>query len=112
MSTVLAHDAGEQAWHVHHTVEGQVTHQSVEGIVGPATPIIDATGAVNAAVHISAPRGRLSADRLPAVLTEMLRAAAAISEQLGAPDGAIGHRSVDEIIDLGGSRGGRDERGR
>jgi DNA-binding IclR family transcriptional regulator len=86
--------------------------ESVEGIVGLATPIFDATGAVNAAVHISAPRGRLSADRLPAVLTEMLRAAAAISEQLGAPDGAIGHRSVVEITELGGSRRGRDEPGR
>ena len=29
--------------------------ESVEGIVGPATPILDATGVVNAAVHISAP---------------------------------------------------------
>jgi DNA-binding IclR family transcriptional regulator len=86
--------------------------ESVEGIVGLATPIFDATGAVNAAVHISAPRGRLSADRLPAVLTEMLRAAAAISEQLGAPDGAIGHRSVVEITELGGSRRVRDEPGR
>jgi len=86
--------------------------ESVEGIVGLATPIFDATGAVNAAVHISAPRGRLSADRLPTVLTEMLRTAAAISEQLGAPDGAIVHRSVDEVTQLAGSRRVRDEPGR
>jgi DNA-binding IclR family transcriptional regulator len=59
--------------------------ESVEGIIGLAAPIFDATGAVNAAVHISAPRGRLSGDRLPTVLAEMLRTAAAISEQLGAP---------------------------
>ncbi|CAN5451922.1 IclR family transcriptional regulator [soil metagenome] len=59
--------------------------ESVEGIVGLATPIFDATGTCNAAVHISAPRGRLSKDRLPVVVTEMLRTGAAISEQLGAP---------------------------
>ena len=29
--------------------------ESVEGIVGPATPILDATGVVDAAMHISAP---------------------------------------------------------
>lgn len=59
--------------------------ESVEGIIGLATPIFDATGAANAAVHISAPRGRLAPDRLPAVVAEMLSTAAAISEQLGAP---------------------------
>jgi len=59
--------------------------ESVEGITALATPILDATGSMNAAVHISAPRGRLSPDRLPIVLIEMLKTAAAISEQLGAP---------------------------
>ncbi|MFC5728920.1 MULTISPECIES: IclR family transcriptional regulator [Nocardioides] len=63
--------------------------ESVEGIVAIATPIFSATGAVDAAVHISAPRGRLTGDRLPVVLTEMLRTSAAISEQLGAPSEVV-----------------------
>ena len=74
--------------------------ESVEGIIGLATPIFDSTGIVDAAVHISAPRGRLSADRLPAVLTEMLRTGAAISEQLGATGKALDHRSVTNLVEL------------
>ncbi len=75
--------------------------ESVEGILALATPIFDATGTVNAAVHISAPRGRLSPDRLPVVLTEMLNTGAAISEQLGAPAGnPIVPRSPAEIAEL------------
>jgi len=75
--------------------------ESVEGIVALATPIFDATGTVNAAVHISAPRGRLSPDRLPIVLAEMLNTGAAISEQLGAPAGnPITSRSPVEIAEL------------
>jgi IclR family acetate operon transcriptional repressor len=74
--------------------------ESVEGIIGLATPIVDATGTVNAAVHISAPRGRLSPDRLPIVLTEMLRTGAAISEQLGATSDAIATRALAEVIEL------------
>jgi DNA-binding IclR family transcriptional regulator len=74
--------------------------ESVEGIIGLATPIFDSHGAVNAAVHISAPRGRLSADRLPVVVTEMLRTGAAISEQLGATGDALAHRSVTEVAEL------------
>ncbi|HYJ56835.1 MAG TPA: IclR family transcriptional regulator [Mycobacterium sp.] len=82
--------------------------ESVEGIVGLATPIFDATGTVNAAVHISAPRGRLSADRLPVVLTEMLRTAAAISELLGSPEKTAKRRSVAEVARLEGSRRAHD----
>lgn len=74
--------------------------ESVEGIVGLAAPIFDATGTVNAAVHISAPRGRLSANRLPEVLAEMLRTGAAISEQLGATGQALVHPSAEEIVKL------------
>ena len=74
--------------------------ESVEGIVALATPIFDATGAVNAAVHISAPRGRLSSDRLPIVLAEMLRTGADISEQLGATPSTIVTRSFEEVIEL------------
>jgi IclR family transcriptional regulator, acetate operon repressor len=74
--------------------------ESVEGIIGLATPIFDSTGIVNAAVHISAPRGRLSADRLPIVLSEMLRTGAAISEQLGATGKALDHRSATEVMEL------------
>lgn len=73
--------------------------ESVEGVIALATPIFDATGAVNAAVHISAPRGRLSPDRLPIVLTEMLRTSAAISEQLGARDSATAVPSLADITE-------------
>jgi hypothetical protein len=79
----------------------------VEGIIGLATPIFDATGTVNAAVHISAPRGRLSPDRLPIVLSEMLRTGAAISEQLGAQGTAIAAHSLAEVVEL--ERGRRGE---
>lgn len=74
--------------------------ESVEGIIGLATPVFDSTGLVNAAVHISAPRGRLSAERLPIVLTEMLRTGAAISEQLGASGKRLDHRSVTDVVEL------------
>lgn len=74
--------------------------ESVEGIIALATPIFDATGTVHAAVHISAPRGRLSPDRLPIVLSEMLRTGAAISEQLGATHSPIATRSPAEIAEL------------
>ena len=74
--------------------------ESVEGITGLATPVFDATGTVNAAVHISAPRGRLAPDRLPAVLTEMLSTSRAISEQLGATGEFIAERSLAEIAEL------------
>lgn len=74
--------------------------ESVEGIIGLATPIFDSHGVVNAAVHISAPRGRLSADRLPVVVTEMLRTGAAISEQLGATGKVLEHRSVTAVAEL------------
>lgn len=74
--------------------------ESVEGIIGLATPIFDSHGVVNAAVHISAPRGRLSADRLPVVVTEMLTTGAAISEQLGAAGEILEHRSVTAVAQL------------
>ena len=79
--------------------------ESVEGIIGLATPIFDATGAMSAAVHISAPRGRLSLDRLPLVVSEMLQTGSAISEQLGATGQVLEHRSADEIADLEQGRG-------
>jgi IclR family acetate operon transcriptional repressor len=82
--------------------------ESVEGIVGLATPIFDSTGIVSAAVHISAPRGRLSSGRLPIVLTEMLRTGAAISEQLGATGKTLDHRSVAEVVELEQTRQARD----
>ncbi|MBS1696066.1 MAG: IclR family transcriptional regulator [Actinobacteria bacterium] len=78
--------------------------ESVEGIVALATPIFDATDTVQAAVHISAPRGRLSPERRPIVLTEMLRTGAAISEQLGATGSSITVRSLDEIVALENTR--------
>ncbi|WP_181193179.1 IclR family transcriptional regulator [Prauserella shujinwangii] len=74
--------------------------ESVEGIIGLATPIMDANGAVVAAVHISAPRGRLSPDRCPVVLTQMLRTGARISRQLGAPAEAMPQPDLDEVIAL------------
>jgi DNA-binding IclR family transcriptional regulator len=58
--------------------------ESVEGITGVATPISDATGEVVAAVHVSAPRGRLSSDRLPLVRDLMSDAGRRLSLQLGA----------------------------
>lgn len=60
--------------------------ESVEGIVGLATPIVDSSGTVSAAVHISAPRGRLAPDRLPLVLAKMSRTGTQISRQLGASE--------------------------
>lgn len=80
--------------------------ESVEGITGLSTPVYDATGTMNAAVHISAPRGRLAPDRLPIVLTEMLRTSAAISEQLGATGEAIFERSLAEVAELERARHG------
>jgi DNA-binding IclR family transcriptional regulator len=74
--------------------------ESVEGIVGLATPIHDATGTVNAAVHISAPRGRLSRARLPEVIAEMMRTGSAISEQLGATGSDLEYRSVADVAEL------------
>jgi DNA-binding IclR family transcriptional regulator len=74
--------------------------ESVEGIIGLATPIVDATGVVNAAVHISAPRGRLSADRLPVVVAEMMNTSAAISDQLGAAEASTERHSAADIAKL------------
>jgi DNA-binding IclR family transcriptional regulator len=72
--------------------------ESVEGIIGLATPILDASGTVGAAVHVSAPRGRLAPDRLPQVLTEMSRTGALISQQLGAPEAAIHAKPLADIV--------------
>ncbi|WP_432043340.1 IclR family transcriptional regulator [Streptomyces cadmiisoli] len=74
--------------------------ESVEGILGLATPIVDAAGSVSAAVHVSAPRGRLSADRLPFVVSAMSLAAAQISRQLGAAEDTVPLRTIDEIRDF------------
>lgn len=71
--------------------------ESVEGILGLATPIFDAAGVVSAAVHVSAPRGRLSPDRLPFVVSAMSSAAALISRQLGAPEDTVRPRTIDDI---------------
>ncbi|MEV6781269.1 IclR family transcriptional regulator [Streptomyces sp. NPDC051098] len=71
--------------------------ESVEGILGLAAPIVDAAGTVGAAVHVSAPRGRLSADRLPFVVAAMSRAASEISRQLGAAEDVVPLRVIDEI---------------
>ncbi|WP_327686323.1 IclR family transcriptional regulator [Streptomyces sp. NBC_00467] len=71
--------------------------ESVEGILGLAVPIVDAAGTVGAAVHVSAPRGRLSTDRLPFVVAAMSRAAAQISRQLGAAEDTVPSRAIDEI---------------
>jgi DNA-binding IclR family transcriptional regulator len=72
--------------------------ESVEGIIGLATPIVDAAGVVNAAVHVSAPRGRLAPDRLPQVLAAMSRTGASISAQLGAPHETVPVKSLAEIV--------------
>ncbi|WP_328393494.1 IclR family transcriptional regulator [Nocardia sp. NBC_00416] len=63
--------------------------ESVEGITGISTPIVGVAGETIAAVHVSAPRGRLASDRLPIVLKQMQRAAAKISLLLGADDDAM-----------------------
>ncbi|MFI9612391.1 hypothetical protein ACIHCM_12060 [Streptomyces sp. NPDC052023] len=60
-------------------------------------PVVDASGAVSAAVHVSAPRGRLSPARLSFVVAAMSRTAAQISRQLGAAEEAVTLRSIDEI---------------
>jgi DNA-binding IclR family transcriptional regulator len=72
--------------------------ESVEGIIGLATPIMDASGTVIAAVHISAPRGRLAPDRRPMVLTQMLDTGVLISRQLGAPDNGLPDATLDLVI--------------
>jgi len=58
--------------------------ESVEGIVGLSTPIWDHTGTAVAAVHVSAPRGRLAEDRRPFIIDQLRQTGAAISTQLGA----------------------------
>jgi DNA-binding IclR family transcriptional regulator len=72
--------------------------ESVEGIIGVATPIVDADGIVAAAVHIATPRGRL-ADRLPMVVAAMSAAGAAISVQLGAPSDSVTPAGIDDIVE-------------
>ncbi|WP_435070357.1 IclR family transcriptional regulator [Amycolatopsis thermoflava] len=72
--------------------------ESVEGIIGLATPVIDASGTVIAAVHICAPRGRLAPDRRPMVLTQMLQTGVQISRQLGAPDDMLPDTTLDTVI--------------
>jgi DNA-binding IclR family transcriptional regulator len=72
--------------------------ESVEGIIGLATPIVDATGIIIAAVHISAPRGRLAPDRRPMVLAQMLQAGVQVSRQLCAPHDALPDIGVDTVI--------------
>ncbi|MEV5176642.1 IclR family transcriptional regulator [Streptomyces flaveolus] len=71
--------------------------ESVEGILGLAVPIIDAAGAVGAAVHVSAPRGRLAPDRLPFVVAAMSCTAALISRQLGASEDIVPSRTIDDV---------------
>jgi DNA-binding IclR family transcriptional regulator len=71
--------------------------ESVEGIIGLSTPIFDATGAVVAAVHISAPRGRLAPDRRPLVIEQMLVSANRISGQLGAPAAVLPDEDIEPI---------------
>jgi DNA-binding IclR family transcriptional regulator len=71
--------------------------ESVEGIIGLAAPIVDADGAVIAAVHICAPRGRLAADRLPMVVGAMSATGATISAQLGAS--GVGPVGVTEVTE-------------
>lgn len=73
--------------------------ESVEGLIGLATPIVDSDAAVVSAVHICAPRGRL-ADRLPMVVAAMSATGAAISTQLGAPSNGVAHVGVDDIVEL------------
>ncbi|MFE9629080.1 IclR family transcriptional regulator [Streptomyces sp. NPDC006527] len=82
--------------------------ESVEGILGLATPIVDAAGTVSAAVHVSAPRGRLSADRLPFVVAAMSHAAALISRQLGAAQDTVPVCGIDEIRDFERHRRGAE----
>jgi DNA-binding IclR family transcriptional regulator len=63
--------------------------ESVEGIVGLSTPIWDHTGAVSAAIHVSAPKGRITEDRRPFVINEMQEASRDISTDLGAAPGIV-----------------------
>ncbi|AIJ24719.1 MULTISPECIES: IclR family transcriptional regulator [Amycolatopsis methanolica group] len=74
--------------------------ESVEGIIGLSTPVFDATGTVGAAVHVSAPRGRLAPERLPEVLAAMSRTSASISAQLGAPAEVIAAKSPSDVLAL------------
>ncbi len=63
--------------------------ESVDGITGVATPIVAVDGSVVAAVHVSAPKGRLASDRLPGVLGQMLDTGATISRQLGTDESLL-----------------------
>jgi DNA-binding IclR family transcriptional regulator len=78
--------------------------ESVEGIIGLGTPILDAEGAAVGAVHISAPRGRLAADRLPVVITQLSRTAGIVSRQLGAPAASVPELTIDDVATHEGSR--------
>jgi uncharacterized lipoprotein YbaY len=51
-----------------------------------------------AAVHVSAPRGRLSDDRLPVVVAEMASVGTTVSRQLGAPDDAVVTMTLDDVV--------------
>jgi DNA-binding IclR family transcriptional regulator len=73
--------------------------ESVEGIIGLATPIINAKGEAVAAVHVSAPRGRLSDDRLPVVVSHMLSTGAAVSRQLGATEDMLPNPDFNTLLE-------------
>lgn len=73
--------------------------ESVEGIIGLATPIIDAAGVAVAAVHVSAPRGRLGDDRLPVVIGHMFTAGAGVSRQLGAAEDILPGLDGDALLE-------------
>ena len=58
--------------------------ETIAGVSALATPITDATGEVAAALSVSAPSARLDAATMDRMLPSVLRAARAISAELGA----------------------------
>jgi DNA-binding IclR family transcriptional regulator len=70
--------------------------ESVEGIIGLSTPIFDHSGQVPAAIHVSAPHGRLATDRRPFVIDRLQQSAAVVSRQLGADEDMLAfHAAAD-----------------
>jgi DNA-binding IclR family transcriptional regulator len=57
--------------------------ESIEGLLGFATPVFDCDGTLTAAVHVCVPSPTLPAERFDEVVAEMTRTSLAIEEDLG-----------------------------
>jgi DNA-binding IclR family transcriptional regulator len=74
----------EELERIRHRGYALLDEELEEGVVGASAPVRDATGAIVAAVNISAPRARIGA-RLPELGALVARGATALTVELGGP---------------------------